>query len=78
MRCIVCHSSSIEVKRVNEEIKVNSDIIYVPVSIPVCNNCGERYYDRKALQYLEQTREKLKDRKLTIKQIGRVMSLENE
>lgn len=78
MRCIICHSTAIEKKQVNEEIYSNSDIIYIPIFIPVCQNCGERYYDRKTMQYLERTREKLKDQKLQLREIGKIKVLENE
>ncbi len=77
MRCIVCHSPSIEKKQINDEIKINSDIVYVPISVPVCNNCGERYYDRKVMQYLEQTKEKLRNHQLSLKEVGKVMALKN-
>ena len=77
MHCIVCHSPAIEKKEINDEIKINSDIIYVPISVPVCSNCGERYYDRKSMQYLEQTKEKLKNHQLSLKEVGKVMALKN-
>ena len=57
MLCVICHSPDIERKQINEEIHRDWDIIYVPITIPVCQNCGERYYDRKTMQYLERTRE---------------------
>jgi YgiT-type zinc finger domain-containing protein len=77
MQCIVCNSPSIEKKQINDEIKINSDIIFIPISIPVCNNCGERYYDRKTKQYLEQTKEKLKNHQLSLKEVGKLMALQN-
>ena len=78
MRCIICHSPEIEKKQVNEEIYSNSDIIYIPILIPVCRNCGERYYDRQTMQYLERTREKLKQNQLHLCEIGKVMKLDEE
>ncbi|MDZ7336747.1 MAG: YgiT-type zinc finger protein [candidate division KSB1 bacterium] len=78
MRCIICHSTRIETKTVNEEIYMNSDIIYVPISIPVCSNCGERYYDRRTMQYLEKTKEELQSRSLRLREVGKVKVVETE
>lgn len=78
MYCIICQSPEIKRKRVNEEIHRNSDIIFVPVSVLVCTNCGERYYDRKTMQYLERTRNKLHNQQVQLKEVGKVMALENE
>ena len=61
MLCVICHSPDIERKQINEEIHSNSDIIYIPISIPVCQNCGERYFDRKTMQYLERTKKQLRN-----------------
>jgi len=78
MHCIICHSPEIKRKRVTEEIPRNSDIIFVPISVLVCMNCGERYYDRKTMQYLEKTRSKLQQQSIQLKEIGKVLELENE
>jgi len=76
MRCVICHSTEISEKQVNEAIHSNSDIIYIPITIPVCQNCGERYYDRKTMQYLERTKDQLKDKKLPLREIGKVKIFE--
>jgi len=47
IKCVICHGEEIEVMEVKKEIKVGLDVIYVPIKIPVCKTCGERYYDRK-------------------------------
>ncbi len=73
MKCIVCKSSDIVEKEVEEEIKLNSDIALYPIKIKVCNNCGERYYDRKTMQLLEGVRDKLKHRKLKLEVVGEVL-----
>lgn len=78
MNCIICHSPEINKKQVNEEIHSNSDIIYVPVDVLVCANCGERYYDRKTMQYLERMRNKLQQQQIQLKEIGKVMALEDD
>lgn len=47
MKCVICKSDDIELKKVDEEIKFENDIILVPIEVLVCNNCGERYYEKK-------------------------------
>ena len=49
MKCIICHSTDISLRRVNEQLSRGEDLILVPLEVLVCNNCGERYYDRCAL-----------------------------
>ncbi|MBI2865392.1 MAG: YgiT-type zinc finger protein [Chloroflexi bacterium] len=74
MKCVVCHGDDIEAREVNEELKVGSDIVFVPMSLPVCRTCGERYYDRRTIRFLEEVEEKLKGGKLTLHQIGKVLA----
>jgi YgiT-type zinc finger domain-containing protein len=54
MKCIICHSTDISLRRVNEQLSRGQDMILVPVDVLVCNNCGERYYDRRTMQKLEE------------------------
>jgi len=75
MKCVICHSEDIEVKKVKEEIKIGNDIIYVPIEIPVCNSCGERYYERKTLQNLEAIEFRLKNKEISVKEIGKVLTV---
>jgi YgiT-type zinc finger domain-containing protein len=75
MKCVICHSEDIEVKKVKEEIRIYNDIIFVPVEIPVCNSCGERYYDRKALQNLEETEFRLRNKEINVKEVGKVLTV---
>ncbi len=49
MKCIICRGSDINSKTVDEEIRKGNDIILVPLDIIVCTNCGERYYNKKAI-----------------------------
>lgn len=73
MKCIVCKSPDIVEKEVDEEIKLDSDIALYPVKVKVCNNCGERYYDRGTMQRIEEVKEKLKKKELTIRVVGKVI-----
>ena len=73
MKCIVCKGSDIELKTVDEQIRMGRDIILVPMNILVCSNCGERYYDRKAMRTIEEIRTKLKNQELDVEEVGKVM-----
>lgn len=73
MKCIVCKSSDIEKKGVDEEVRVGTDILLIPIEVLVCGNCGERYYDRNTMQKLELIRAKLKMKDLEVESIGRVL-----
>ena len=73
MKCIVCKGSDIEPKTVDEQIRTGRDIILVPMNILVCSNCGERYYDRKAMRKIEEIRTKLKNQELDVEEVGKVM-----
>lgn len=73
MKCVICKSDDIEFKKVDEEIKVGNDIILIPTEVYVCNNCGERYYNRKTIEKLERIKEKLINREIAVEDIGKVL-----
>ncbi|MBI3797082.1 MAG: YgiT-type zinc finger protein [Deltaproteobacteria bacterium] len=73
MKCIVCHGEDIQVTEVKEEIKVDNDIVYVSIQTPVCRVCGERYYDRRTIQFLEEVEEKLKQGRSGLQEVGKVL-----
>jgi YgiT-type zinc finger domain-containing protein len=75
MKCVICQSTDIEGRAIDERIWLNDDVVLVPCRALVCNNCGERYYDRYTMQYLEQVENRLRGSGLTLKQIGQVMRL---
>lgn len=54
MKCVICKGTNIEKKLVNEEVRVGTDVVLVPVEVMVCKSCGERYYDRRTMRYLEE------------------------
>ncbi len=72
MKCVVCKSSDIQMKTVEEEIEIGSDIILIPIDVLVCLNCGERYYDRKTLKKIEELKSKATSRDLKIEEVGKV------
>ncbi len=73
MKCVVCNSSNIEMKSVEEEIRSDKDILLIPLEVLVCLSCGERYYDRKTMKKIEEMRSKLKKHDLKVKEIGKVL-----
>ena len=75
MKCIVCQGEDIASVRVQEQLQHGDDIVLVPVEIPICGTCGERYYDRKTLRFLEVTEEKLKNQQAPLQTIGRILAL---
>ena len=45
----------------------------VPMEVLVCLNCGERYYDRKAMRNLEDIRSRLREEDLEVEDVGKVL-----
>lgn len=72
MKCIVCHGRDIELAEVNEELRLAGDIVCVPIRIPVCRTCGERYYDRQTIQFLEECQRKLRAGEANLQEVGKV------
>ena len=73
MRCVICNSSDIELKKVEEEIRSDGDILLFPMKVLVCLSCGERYYERKAMRKIEGMRSKLKKHNLMVEEVGKVL-----
>jgi len=72
MKCIVCKSTDIEKRKVDEDIRVGRDIILVSMEVLVCNSCGERYYDRATMKKIEEYRTNLKNTNLNMEEVGKV------
>ena len=75
MKCITCHSSDIEEKTVNETFWVEKDLVLAPCRVLVCNNCGERYYNRQVMRHLEEIEKHLQSKTLTLETVGQVLRL---
>ncbi len=73
MTCIICHGEEIEVREIQEEVRIGEDIIYVRIRTPVCQTCGERYYDRRTMRHLEEVEQRLKDGEGEVQEVGRVL-----
>jgi YgiT-type zinc finger domain-containing protein len=73
MKCVVCNSSNLDMKSVEEEIRSDKDILLIPLEVLVCLSCGERYYDRKAMKKIEEMRSRLKKHDLKVEEVGKVL-----
>ena len=73
MKCVVCKSSDIQIKMVEEEVRAEKDIVLIPIEVLVCQNCGERYYDRKNMKKLEEIKIRLKEHDLEVEEVGKVL-----
>lgn len=73
MKCLICNGDDIHVDEVREEIKVEKDIVCIPIETPVCKTCSERYYDRRTVRYLEEMAQKLQSGKINLQQVGKVL-----
>ena len=73
MKCIICHDDNIQSKDVREEVSIGSDVVFVPVRAQVCQTCGERYYDRRAMRFLEEAERTLREGTAKLRQVGKVL-----
>jgi YgiT-type zinc finger domain-containing protein len=78
MKCIICHSTDISMRRVNEQLSRGEDMILVPMEVLVCNNCGERYYDRRAMQRLEEIEDAVNAGHVSLERVGEVLRVSQE
>jgi len=72
MKCVVCHSPDIVEKRVDEEIRIGDNIFLLDVEALSCKNCGESYFDRKAMRKIEEARTRLREHSVTFQEVGKV------
>jgi len=73
MKCVICKSSDIQNKMIEEEIKSGRDIVLVALDVLVCMNCGERYFDRNTMRKIEDVRSRLKQKDLEVEEVGKVL-----
>ena len=68
----------ISLRRVNEQLSRGQDVILVPVDVLVCHNCGERYYDRRTMQKLEEIEDAVNAGHVSLERVGEVMRVRPE
>lgn len=73
MKCVICNSSIIEKKQVEEEVRDGDNVVLISIEVLVCRQCGERYYTRQIMKKLEEIEEKIKEKKIPLKEVGRVL-----
>ncbi len=73
MKCVICKGGEIEVKSVDEQISVGDDILLFRLEVAVCNQCGERYYDRRTMQRIEEIRAQGKKSILAAEEVGKIL-----
>lgn len=73
MQCIICYGEDISSTEIQEELKIANDIIYVPMTVLACHTCGERYYDRRTMRFVEEVTQQLRTGTAHLPAIGRVL-----
>ena len=73
MKCVVCKGDEVQIKEVEDEIKIGSDVVFVPIKTLVCGTCGERYYNRQTIRYLEDAEQQIRDGNANLKEVGKVL-----
>jgi len=73
MKCVICKGELLKKTKVEEEIRIGNDIVFVPIDVLVCTSCNERYYDRNTLKKLEKLEKELKKDRSNLRPIGTVL-----
>jgi hypothetical protein len=48
-------------------------MILIPLEVLVCNNCGERYYDRRTMQKLEEIEDEVNAGRVSLERVDEVV-----
>jgi len=70
---VICHGNDIQNQDVQEVLTIGNDLVFVPVRVLACRTCGERYYDRRTMQLLEEAKKNLKEKKVALREVGKVL-----
>ncbi len=76
MKCVICHGGDLVTKDVKEEFAAGNDLVLVPIRVPVCQTCGERYYDRQTMRFLEEAEREFKEGRAQVRQVGKVLIIQ--
>jgi len=75
MKCVMCRTGELERTPVEEEVRVGNDVLLTPIEALVRDGCGERYYDRATMKYLERVVEEAVERRDTFRPVGQVFAV---
>jgi hypothetical protein len=70
---MICKGADIEMRKIEEEIKSERDIVLIPMEVFGCLSCGERCYERNAMRKSEEIRLKLNHNVLEVEEVGKVL-----
>ena len=73
MECVVCKGDEVRLNDVEDEMRIGSDIVFVPIKTLVCGTRGERYYNRQTIRYLEDAEQQIRDGNANLKEVGKVL-----
>jgi YgiT-type zinc finger domain-containing protein len=73
MRCVICNGNNIEMRGVEEEVRINNNVVLIPIETLVCLSCGERYYDRLTMKFLEKVIDGIKSENAFLEPVGQVL-----
>lgn len=51
--CPACGFEDTFTREVEKFLKINNDILIVKIKVEVCKHCGEKIYEPKTIEYLE-------------------------
>ena len=75
MKCVMCRTGELERVHVEEKTRVGNDVLLTPIEALVRDGCGERYYDRATMKYLERVVEEAVERRDTFRPVGQVFAV---
>jgi len=71
MKCVFC-GGELEKRIIKEDVAEGSDRAVIEVAAEVCLNCHERYFPEGAIDQMIVLKEKLKEHKAKLKEVGKV------
>ena len=73
MRCVICNGNNIEMRGSEEEVRINNNVVLIPIETLVCLSCGERYYDRRTMKFLEKVTAQINSENAVLEPVGQVL-----
>ena len=75
MHCVICKRGTVKSGTVQGVLRVETDLLMVPVEAAVCDECGETYYSTEAMRHLEEMRENLLRKLIARPSVGHVYQI---